>query len=202
MLFAYTIEVSFPNYAVTESRTVKKYFKKFLPSQEAVKQNRWILPFGAWLHHPNLWHLHRRSVAGGAAVGLFCGLIPGPFQMMGAIVFAVLFRVNLPVALATTFYTNPLTIAPLYFLAYKLGVLVTGQNHGSANHFTIPQIGWSDWYTVLPQWIFSLGKPFAIGLPLLATLLAVAGYFLVRILWRGMVVWKWRKRAQGRGKIL
>ena len=50
------------------------------------------------LHHPNLWHLHRRSVAGGVAVGMFCGLIPGPFQMIGAAIMSVLFRVNLPVA--------------------------------------------------------------------------------------------------------
>ena len=178
---------------------MKKYFKKFLPSQESVKQNRWLLPFGAWLHHPNLWHLHRRSVAAGVAIGLFCGLIPGPLQMIGAILFAVLFRVNLSVAVATTFYTNPLTIAPLYYLAYKLGVLVTGQN-GTPHHFAIPQISWNDWYTVLPHWILSLGKPFAIGLPLLATLFAITGYFLVRILWRGMVVWKWRKRAAERGK--
>lgn len=181
---------------------MKKYFKKFLPSQESVKKNRWLLPFSAWLHHPNLWHLHRRSVAGGVAIGLFCGLIPGPFQMIGAIPFAVLCRVNLPVALATTFYTNPLTIAPLYFLAYELGALVTGHNNGSAVHFALPQISWSDWYTVLPSWILALGKPIAVGLPLLGVILAVSGYFIVRLLWRGMVVWKWRRRAEERGQVL
>ena len=181
---------------------MKKYFKKFLPSQESVKKNRWLLPFGEWLHHPNLWHLHRRSVAGGVAIGLFCGLIPGPFQVITAIPFAVLFRVNLPVAFATTFYTNPLTIAPLYFLAYELGALVTGYNNGSAVHFALPQISWNDWYTVLPSWIMALGKPIAVGLPLLGVILAVSGYFIVRVLWRGMVVWKWRKRAAGRGESL
>ena len=181
---------------------MKKYFKKLLPSQESVKKNRWLLPFGAWLHHPNIWHLHRRSVAGGVAIGLFCGLIPGPFQMIGAILFAVLCRVNLPVALATTFYTNPLTIAPLYFLAYQLGALVTGHYNGSAEQFALPQIGWSDWYTVLPNWIFALGKPIAVGLPLLGVILAVTGYFTVRLLWRGMVVWKWRRRATARGGVL
>ncbi|MGV8935162.1 MAG: DUF2062 domain-containing protein, partial [Gallionellaceae bacterium] len=73
----------------------KKYFKKFLPSHDSIRQSRWIKPFGAWLQHPNLWHLHRRSVSGGVAVGMFCGLIPGPFQMLGAALLAVLFRVNL-----------------------------------------------------------------------------------------------------------
>jgi len=53
-----------------------KLFRKFLPHHETVKSYRWLRPFGDWLQHPNLWHLHRRSVAGGAAIGLFCGLIP------------------------------------------------------------------------------------------------------------------------------
>ena len=177
----------------------KKYFKKFLPSHESVKQSRWIRPFGAWLHHPNLWHLHRRSVAGGVAVGMFCGLIPGPFQMIGAALLAVLFRANLPVAMITTLYTNPLTIVPLYILAYELGAFVTGQHNSfSAAHFALPEMSWNNWYTVLLDWIVSLGKPFAFGLPLLAISLAIAGYFAVRVLWYAAVVWEWRRRAARR----
>ena len=34
---------------------------------------------------------------------------------------AALLRVNLPIALLMTLYTNPLTIVPLYFAAYKIG---------------------------------------------------------------------------------
>ena len=181
----------------------KKYFRKFLPSHEAVKQNRWIKPFGTWLHHPNLWHLHRRAVAGGVAVGMFCGLIPGPFQMIGAALLAVLFRVNLPVAMFTTLYTNPLTIVPLYVVAYELGALVTGQHGGlSAAHFALPEMSWDNWYTVLSEWVISLGKPFALGLPLLAVGLAITGYFVVRVLWHMVVVWEWRRRAERRRKVL
>lgn len=177
----------------------RKYFRKFLPDHASIKQNRWIRPFGAWLHHPNLWHLHRRSVAGGVAVGMFCGLIPGPFQMLGAAVMSVLFRVNLPVALFTTFYTNPLTILPLYVVAYELGAFVTGHHNGiTPVHLALPEMDWTNWYTILPEWLLSLGKPFAIGLPLLAVLLAVAGYFAVRVLWYLMVMREWNKRAARR----
>jgi hypothetical protein len=153
------------------------------------------------LHHPNLWHLHRRSVAGGVAVGMFAGLIPGPLQMIGAALLAVLFRVNLPVAMLTTLYTNPLTIVPLYLLAYALGAFVTGQHTGlSAAQFAVPEMGWSNWFTVMLDWVMSLGKPFAIGLPLLAIILAIIGYFVVRVLWYGMVVLEWRRRAARRAK--
>ena len=179
----------------------KKYFKNFLPSHDMVKQSRWMQPFGAWLQHPNLWHLHRRSAAGGVAVGMFCGLIPGPLQMIGAALLAVLFRVNLPVAMFTTLYTNPLTIAPLYVLAYELGALITGQHNGlSEAHLALPEMGWNNWFTVMLEWVVSLGKPFAVGLPLLAVSLAIAGYFIVRVLWYAMVVWEWRRRAARRAK--
>ena len=180
----------------------KKYFKKFLPDHETIKQSRWVRPFGTWLHHPNLWHLHRRSVAGGVAVGMFCGLIPGPLQMIGAAIMSVLLRVNLPVAMFTTLYTNPFTIVPLYMLAYELGAFVTGQHNGLPTaHFALPEMSWNNWHTVLLGWVISLGKPFVVGLPLLAISLAIAGYFVVRVLWCAMVVWEWRRRAARREKI-
>ena len=180
----------------------RKYFKKYLPNHDTIKQSRWLRPLSAWLHHPNLWHLHRRSVAGGVAVGLFTGLIPGPLQIIGAAFLAVLFRVNLPVAMLSTFYTNPLTIAPLYFLAYKLGALVSGHhNNVSPAHFALPQLSWSNWHSAMLDWIVSLGKPLAVGLPLLALILAAAGYFTVRLLWYVMVAWEWRRRKARRQKV-
>jgi uncharacterized protein len=174
---------------------MRKFFRTHLPSHESIRQSRWIKPFGAWLHHPNLWHLHRRGVAGGVSIGLFCGLIPGPLQMIGAAILAVLFRVNLPVAMFTTLYTNPLTILPLYALAYEYGAWITGYHDGiSSRHLALPEMDWNNWFTQLAHWFMALGKPFAIGLPLLAITLAVAGYFAVRVLWYGMVVWEWKRR--------
>jgi uncharacterized protein (DUF2062 family) len=138
---------------------MRNLFRKFLPSHDTVKSQRWLKPFGSWLHHPNLWHLHRRSVAGGVAVGLFCGLVPGPLQVISAALLAVLLRVNLPVAAFTTLYTNPFTILPLYWVAYK---------------------------------------PLLIGLPLLALILSVIGYFVVRLVWRVGVVLRWQARKRRR----
>lgn len=178
---------------------MRKLFRKYLPSHEAILQSRWARPFGSWLRHPNLWHLHRRSVAGGVAIGLFAGLIPGPLQMIGAAILAVLFRANLPVALFTTLYTNPFTILPLYVVAYEYGAFVIGHHNGvTSASLQLPEMDWSNWTTVLPAWFVSLGKPFAVGLPLLAVTLALLGYVGVRLLWRGMVVWEWRRRAARR----
>ncbi|MHB0926764.1 MAG: DUF2062 domain-containing protein [Gallionellaceae bacterium] len=178
---------------------MRKFFRRFLPHHETVKSHRWLKPFGSLLHHPNLWHLHRRSVAGGVAIGLFCGLIPGPLQMISAALLAVLFRVNLPVAAFTTLYTNPFTIVPLYLLAYELGAWVSGTRSGVATaHPPFPELHWHDWLTELWGWLALLGEPFLIGLPLFAISLSIAGYFAVRVAWRVAVILKWRARKRRR----
>jgi uncharacterized protein (DUF2062 family) len=175
---------------------MRKFFRKFMPSQETVHSYPWIKPFARWLHHPNLWHLHRRSVAGGVAIGLFCGLIPGPLQMLSAALLAVLLGVNLPIALFTTLYSNPFTILPLYALAYELGSWVSGAHNAAL--LNLPELHWNSWVSELWHWFGLLGKPILIGLPLLAVLFSVAGYFSVRVAWRVFVVLKWRARKQRR----
>lgn len=177
----------------------RKYFRKYLPSHETITGNRWIARFGGLLRHHNLWHLHRRSVAGGVAVGLIAGLVPGPTQVISAVLLALVFKVNLPVAVFTTFYTNPFTIVPLYMLAYQVGVIATGANSGGPPvPFSREGRPFADWLPALWDWLLSMGKPLAVGLPLLGLVLAVVGYLAVRGAWRLHVVRTWRKRARER----
>lgn len=178
----------------------RKHFRKFLPSHESIRNNRFIAFFGTALKHHNLWHLNRRSVAGGVAVGMFCGLVPGPLQMLSAALLSVVLRVNLPVAVVGTWYTNPFTIVPLYYLAYKLGMYVTGH---SAETLPAPALDLSfsnigQWVPMLVDWMQAMGKPFIFGMVLLATILAVLGYFAVLAGWRVYVVLAWRRRASQR----
>jgi uncharacterized protein (DUF2062 family) len=177
----------------------RKYFRKYLPTHEQVRRNKYIARFGGFLHrHPNLWHLNRKSVSGGVAVGMFCGLVPGPLQMLSAALIAIPIGVNLPVALLTTLYTNPFTIVPLYIFAYWIGSLVVG-NGGKM--IEPPDFAWSQigqWLHAMLDWSVALGKPLAIGLLLLATSLAVLGWLAVQIAWRAWVVVQWRRRARRR----
>ncbi len=173
---------------------MRKFFSTRLPGREGVLQNRWLQPIRHWLQHPNLWHLNRRSVAGGVAIGLFCGLIPGPFQMLGAAFLAMWLRVNLPVSLAATLYTNPFTIVPLYLLAHQIGLLVTGVSVKTPVA-QFPELHWNDGFEQLWKWLMTLGEPLLIGLPILAVGLALLGYFSVRVAWRLAVIWKWRHRT-------
>jgi uncharacterized protein (DUF2062 family) len=177
----------------------RKFFRKYLPSHEAVRNNRYIARFGTLLYHPNLWHLNRHSVAGGVAIGMFSGLVPGPLQMLTAAILAVPLRVNLPVALATTLYTNPLTIGPLYVIAYWIGTLFVTADSAPFSH--PPGFDWSNlgaWIRASFEWSLSLGKPLAVGLVVLAVGLAIAGYVVVQLAWRAHVVRAWRRRKAKR----
>ncbi len=176
---------------------MRKFLQDRLPNRHSVQKMRWLQPVHHWLQHPNLWHLHRRSVAGGVALGLFCGLIPGPLQMVCAVLLAVWWRVNLPVALFATLYTNPITIVPIYLFAYKIGVWVSGASGESVGTLPVfPEVHWHDWFSQVWEWLLVLGKPLLIGLPILALGLALTGYVIVRLGWRAMVVWKWRSRRK------
>ncbi len=179
----------------------RKFFKKYLPNHESVRNHRHIARFGGFLRHPNLWHLNRHSVAGGVAVGLFSGLIPGPLQMLTAAILSVALKVNLPVALATTLYTNPLTIGPLYVLAYLIGRLIIGGN--AAPLSSPPEVQWSHLAAsaeAFAQWALSMGTPLAVGLVALALGLALVGYACVQIGWRAYVIRAWRRRRQLRSE--
>lgn len=148
------------------------------------------------LADPDVWHLNRRSAARAVAVGLFCGLIPGPLQAAGAIAGSLAVRANFPLAVATTFYTNPFTIVPLYAVAYEYGRLF----FPGAPPAVIATLPWADgasaWLTALLGWMAALGKPLAVGLVLLAATLAAVGWGCVRLAWRWHTVRAWRRRAR------
>ncbi|NJD35652.1 MAG: DUF2062 domain-containing protein [Betaproteobacteria bacterium] len=178
---------------------MRKRIRKFLPDHDAIRNNRWLARFENTLLHPRLWDLNRHSVAGAVAAGLFCGLIPGPLQMLGAAICAVVFRVNLPLALLTTLYTNPFTIVPLYIIAFAIGQSVL-PGHGER---FVPPPEWHDegflaWARTLVDWMLGLGTPLALGLVLLACGLALVGYGLVRLAWRIYLVRAWRHRSRRR----
>ena len=177
---------------------LKQSLRKRLPSRDSLSQNRHFRCYGSFLMHPNLWHLNRRSVSGGFAVGLFAGLVPGPLQMLTAALIAVPLRVNLPVALATTLYTNPITIGPLYLLAYAYGRLLVDGNGMAAQAPAFDWLHLWDWVGAYTTWALNLGKPLLVGLVALAVTLAACGWLAVQWGWRLQVTLAWRRRAARR----
>ncbi len=180
----------------------RKLFRKYLPTATSVRDNRLVAMFGTLLHHPNLWHLNRDSVAGAVAIGLFAGLVPGPLQFLTALLLAIPLRRNIPVALLITFYTNPFTIVPLYLLAYAYGNLLLGGGYGMASiaHFEMDWAHFVDSMVRFADWTLALGKPLLVGLVALALTLAALGYLAVQFAWRAYVRLAWRRRKEHRYK--
>jgi hypothetical protein len=178
----------------------RKFFRKYLPDDDAVRSNRLVAMFGGYLRHPNLWHLNRRSVSRAVGIGLFAGLVPGPLQMLTALGLGIPLRANLPVALLMTLYTNPLTIVPLYLVAFAYGRLLLGHS-GEGVRVEPFQMDWGNLlqsFHGIVDWSLQLGKPLAVGLVALALTLGIAGALLTRLAWRIYAVAAWRRRTSRR----
>jgi len=182
----------------------RRFLRRLLPSHDTVRNNRYVNRFGPWLQHHNLWHLHRTAVAGGVAVGLFAGLVPGsnPVQFTAAALLAVVFRVNLPIAMIVTLYSNPFTVLPLYYLAFRLGQFVLLEPGGGlpALELHIGERGWTGAAALVLDWLATAGKPLLAGLPLLALLLALIGYFVTDRIWQLHVRLSWWQRSRQRSR--
>ena len=107
--------------------SLRNLLKRVIPHPHTVREHRHLrfLPRDI-LHDPDIFHLTRRSTAGGVAAGLFAAFIPFPGHTLYAALLAIFFRVNLPLALLGSLVTNPLTIPPLFYLAYRIGATLLG----------------------------------------------------------------------------
>lgn len=176
----------------------RKYFRKYLPDHASVRDSRHLRWAAPLLKHPNLWHLNRHSVAGGLAAGMIGGLIPGPVQILTAAILAVLFRVNLPVAIAATLLTNPFTWPFIFVAAYQIGHWVTGGNGARMSEFAFnwQEQPWREFFPYLWHWLLSLGETFLIGNAILAAVLALFSYFAVQLGWRLYLLAYLRRRRK------
>jgi uncharacterized protein len=186
----------------------KKFITKFLPNREKLEQNRFLRWLGPTLLHPNLWHINRRSIAIGLAIGVFMGLIIPLAQIPVAAVIAVFLRANLPIAVVSTLVTNPFTFAPIYYMAYRLGAFILGEtNHKAAEAALNAQAenlgdNLGDGLTRWIEKITEMGEPLILGLVIFAVVGAALSYFMVRLLWRLQVMWRLHQKRKRHKKRL
>ncbi len=166
----------------------RKLLKRYLPSEHHLRDARSMGLLHSYFREPSLWHLHRRSVANAFAIGLFMAWVPVPFQMLLAGLAAVLARVNLPISVGLVWITNPITIPPMFYFAYRVGAQLLG-----AEPLTFEfelSLGWL-WHGLTQVW-----QPFLLGCFTMAVVSSLAGLIFVRVFWRVYVV---RRRRRKRG---
>lgn len=135
-----------------------------------------------WLDRHDICSFNRRPLARGVAIGAFCALIPGPLQIPATLAMCAWWRGNAIAGAITTFYTNPLTIVPLYLLAFQIGaLLLPGTQDVPSMSAAIANGG--GLLQGMIEWMQALGWPLLIGLPVMGLLLAALGYAVVQTLW-------------------
>jgi uncharacterized protein (DUF2062 family) len=158
----------------------KRIIKKYMPDHQTIRDHKHLKVFGKLLHDGNLWHFNRRSVSGAFAVGFFCAFIPLPMQMLFAAAIAIFVRVNLPISASLVWLTNPITMPPIFYAAYKVGAFVLGQEALTSDYKLT-----AEWFT---EQLHLIWQPFLLGCLICGIISAVIAYATVRLLWRLHIV--------------
>lgn len=179
---------------------MKRHLQRLLPSPERVRENRWLRRLGPAMQNPRLWRITRRGVALGVALGVFFGLLVPIAQIPLSAAVAVILRANVPTAVASTLVTNPVTFAPLYYTAYRLGTALIGEETPRVTEASLEPRGEGigAWLAFWWKKITALGKPLLLGLAILASAMGAAAYLLISLLWRLWILWAWRRRKRQR----
>jgi uncharacterized protein (DUF2062 family) len=168
----------------------KHTLKRYMPSPRKLREFKALHLLGDWIYQPNLWHINRHSSSVAFFVGLFVAFIPLPGQMVIAAIMAVLVRYNLPIAVGLCWITNPVTIPPIFYLAYKVGAVLLGEPPIAVEF----ELSW--------EWAHSglvlIWQPLLMGCLVCGLFFGSLGYAFINLLWRWQVTRRWRVRRHAR----
>jgi len=168
----------------------RKFIKRWMPDHDTIRNHKSLQFLGTLLHDPNLFHLNRKSVIGAFTVGLFCAFIPLPTQMAIAAIFAIWSRVNLPISVGLVWITNPVTMPPIFYFCYRLGAWIL-QVPTQTLEFELT-------FAWLMEELGAIWQPFLFGCLVMASLSALLGNVVIRLIWRLAVVRSWQARLRRR----
>lgn len=168
----------------------RRLLQRYMPHPETLRRNRSL----RFMHHligdAALWVLTRRSVGNAFMVGLFCALLPIPFQMVVAACGARVLRCNLPLSVGLVWLTNPLTMPIIFYINYRLGawLLDTPPRH-MPDHLSTQWIA-DQMIDILPALLA--------GSLVAAVTVGTSANLLIRLIWRWQVSRSWKRRARHR----
>jgi uncharacterized protein (DUF2062 family) len=109
----------------------------------------------------------------GMAVGVFVAVTPTiPFHTIIALILAYTLNVSKPAAVIGGWFSNPITIPPLYYGSYKLGMLLLGRSDSLDLSLHSVQVLFKQGTDVMAAMI--------IGGAVLGIAPAIASYFVTR----------------------
>lgn len=178
----------------------KQQLKAWLPTPEQLRQNKVVSRFMPFLTDARLWHMNRGSMVRAVFVGVMCAFLPIPGQMPLAIFGAILVRANVPMSIALTWITNPITGIPVFWAAYWLGATLLGEPMLSLrtigillSDLTLWLLGRGDNPFLADGQIFSF-KAFALGIGICAFLTSIVLSLALNIFWKYRIAKDWKTR--------
>ena len=94
---------------------------RFLKHPRKLRERPVMRWFARHFLDKQVWKPTQHTLSGGMAVGMFITLQLLPIQTPSAVILAAIFRVNIPIAIALCWLSNPFTIPFLAWLEYAVG---------------------------------------------------------------------------------
>jgi hypothetical protein len=189
--------------ATRQNQSMPPWLQRWTPSRETLERNRWLRWLGPALQHPRLWHISRRGLAMGVAIGVFFGLLIPIAQIPLSVGAAVALRANVPAAATSTLVSNPFTYGPLYYLAWRIGSAILqepvpegGEPPAPPPEAVAEPQADESWGSVAWRRITGVGKPLLLGMATMATVCGLLTYFAIAWLWALKVWWTRRRRLR------
>jgi len=196
-------------FATARSPFAMERLRRLMPSQDSLQRNRWLRWLGPGLFHPRLWHMSRRGIALGAAIGVFFAFLIPIAQIPMSAALAVALRANIPAAVASTLVNNPLTFPPVYYAAWRVGSWMLGEQADESQAPSIPdalgatgvgeEANGRGWWERTVDGLRSVGKPLVVGAVTFACVFGALAYLLVNGFWHLHVRLKRRARLRAGG---
>jgi len=169
-----------------------RFFRKIrrkLPQRSEIENHNSLGLFKRFMKDPELWAMNRSSISKGVAIGIFSAFLPMPFEMVIAVVMAILMGGNVIFAFSLIWISNPLTWIPLYTPCYLLGTKILGIDPIALNQFTTLKLNLEFGYHYVALWL---------GCLIVGITVSSLSHFLINALWRSQVRSEWKNRQESR----
>jgi uncharacterized protein len=154
----------------------RRFFRKFTPIAAKLRDRWYFRALGPRLTDPRLWSVNRRAITTAFGTGIAIGFVPLPIHLPLVLLVAMIWRLNVPAIVGTSFLFNPLTVVPVYYTAYRVGSMLLGQHPGK---FAF-KLSW-DW---LQDGLGAFWKPFLLGCLVCSIVFGYLGYRGLELVWR------------------
>jgi uncharacterized protein len=168
---------------------MQRWLKRITPDRNTLEKLWCLKPFSARVLDRGCWTFNRHSVTRAFALGLFIAFIPPsplPVHIVTCVVLGMLFRLNLPVMIATVFISNPFTWLPQVAGSIWVGAKLMGMD-------LLPFLDQLKHGNFKAQ-IHHLCAPLLLGALVLGLAAAGTGYVLAQVAWRARVLYHLRRR--------